>query len=41
MTNTMHKKVSKDFQGDTAFREDLAEIIYSQDPILSYAIFGE
>jgi len=41
MTNTMHKKVSKDFQGDTSFREDLAEIIYSQDPILSYAIFGE
>jgi len=41
MTNAMYKKVSNDFNGDTSFREDLAEIIYSQDPILSYAIFGE
>ena len=30
----------KDFQGDTMFREDMAEIIM-QDVILSYAIFGE
>lgn len=40
LTNRMHDKFSKDFQGDTMFREEMAEIIM-QDAILSYAIFGE
>lgn len=40
LTNKMHDKFSKDFQGDTMFREEMAEIIM-QDAILSYAIFGE
>lgn len=40
LTNRMHEKFVKDFQGDTMFREDMAEIIM-QDDILSYAIFGE
>lgn len=40
LTNRMHEKFVKDFQGDTMFREDMAEIIM-QDVILSYAIFGE
>jgi len=40
LTNKMHDKFSKDFQGDTMFREEMAEIIM-QDDILSYAIFGE
>ena len=40
LTNRMHEKFVKDFQGDTMFREDMAEIIM-QDAILSYAIFGE
>jgi hypothetical protein len=40
LTNKMHEKFMKDFQGDTMFREDMAEIIM-QDVILSYAIFGE
>lgn len=40
LTNKMHEKFVKDFQGDTSFREDMAEIIM-QDDILSYAIFGE
>ena len=40
LTNRMHEKFVKDFQGDTIFREDMAEIIM-QDVILSYAIFGE
>lgn len=40
LTDRMHEKFVKDFQGDTMFREDMAEIIM-QDDILSYAIFGE
>ena len=40
LTNRMHEKFVKDFQGDTMFREEMAEIIM-QDAILSYAIFGE
>ena len=40
LTNRMHEKFAKDFQGDTMFREEMAEIIM-QDSILSYAIFGE
>ena len=40
LTNRMHEKFVKDFQGDTMFREEMAEIIM-QDDILSYAIFGE
>jgi hypothetical protein len=40
LTNRMHEKFVKDFQGDTMFREEMAEIIM-QDSILSYAIFGE
>jgi uncharacterized protein YozE (UPF0346 family) len=38
MTNKQHSKFK--FDGDTAFREEMAEIIM-QDAILSYAIFGE
>ena len=40
MTDRQQKSLAKDFQGDTAFREDLAAILM-QDAILSYAIFGE
>tara|TARA_B110000467_G_scaffold162628_1_gene186341 strand:+ start:1941 stop:2330 length:390 start_codon:yes stop_codon:yes gene_type:complete len=40
MTNRQHKSLEKDWQGDTMFREELAEILM-QDPIMSYAIFGE
>ena len=38
MTNKQHSNFK--FNGDTAFREEMAEIIM-QDDILSYAIFGE
>lgn len=38
MTNKQHSNFK--FDGDTAFREEMAEIIM-QDDILSYAIFGE
>ena len=38
MTNKQHSNFK--FDGDTAFREDMAKIIM-QDVILSYAIFGE
>lgn len=38
MTNKQHSNFK--FDGDTAFREEMAEIIM-QDAILSYAIFGE
>ena len=38
MTNKQHSNFK--FDGDTAFREEMAEIIM-QDVILSYAIFGE
>jgi uncharacterized protein YehS (DUF1456 family) len=38
MTNKQHSNFK--FDGDTAFREEMAEIIM-QDSILSYAIFGE
>lgn len=38
MTNKQHSNFK--FEGDTAFREEMAEIIM-QDAILSYAIFGE
>lgn len=38
MTNKQHSNF--EFHGDTAFREDMAEIIM-QDVILSHAIFGE
>jgi|MDSY01.1.fsa_nt_gb hypothetical protein len=38
MTNKQHSNFK--FNGDTAFREEMAEIIM-QDVILSYAIFGE
>lgn len=40
MTDRQQKSLAKDFQGDTAFREDLAAILM-QDEIMSYAIFGE
>ena len=40
MTDRQQKSLVKDFQGDTAFREDLAAILM-QDEIMSYAIFGE
>ena len=40
MTDRQQKSLAKDFQGDTAFREDLAAILM-QDDIMSYAIFGE
>ena len=40
MTNRQHKSLEKDWQGDTMFREELAEILM-QDPIMSYALFGE
>jgi hypothetical protein len=38
MTNKQYSNFK--FEGDTAFRESMAEIIM-QDDILSYAIFGE
>ena len=40
MTNNMHGKFSKSFDGDTAFREDMASIIIDNDEILAHAIFG-
>jgi hypothetical protein len=40
MTEKQHNSMSKDFDGDTMFREDLAKILM-QDDIMSYAIFGE
>ena len=40
MTNSMHGKFSKSFEGDTAFREDMASIIIDNDEILAHAIFG-
>ena len=40
MTERQHKSLDKDWQGDTAFREDLARILM-QDAIMSHAIFGE
>ena len=40
MTERQHKSLDKDWQGDTAFREDLARILM-QDDIMSHAIFGE
>jgi hypothetical protein len=40
MTNSQHGSFDKIWEGDTAFREGLAEILM-KDSILSYAIFGE
>lgn len=40
MTNSQHGSLDKIWEGDTAFRSDLAEILM-KDSILSYAIFGE
>ena len=40
MTNNMHGKFSNDWNGDTAFREDMASVIIKHDDILAHAIFG-
>ncbi len=40
MTNNMHSKFSNDWEGDTAFREDMAAVIIKHDDILAHAIFG-
>jgi len=40
MTNNMHGKFSKDWEGDTSFREDMASVIIKHDDILAHAIFG-